>query len=634
MTTADPLLQFADELRRLGHRLDGMGGELLQMRAAGGSWAPTTAPGPIAPAQLPTSQPPTPWPRVQPSTAPPPMMSPPMMSPPRFWPVPPGTGPAGAHPAAVPGVGTRPAPSPRPARSFPALSGARLLAWTGGAVTLLGVVMLLVLAASRGWFSPQARIGAGAALGVALVATGWWLHRRESARTGAIALAATGVATLYLVVAAATAVYDFLDTAPALLLALAVAACGLGLADRWRVQLLACGAVAGAALLAPVLAGGWLLVALVLALQLAALPVVLRRHWPVLMLLAAAGPVLYGSVYGLLDGGADPATIGVAIAVLVVGVATVAAATGRLDQRPVSTLVAATAMPAIATGTTLDGWRGAALVALAAVVMGALAARRGADRGVRWMAAAVAVLALFLATATALDGATLTAVLLGEAIVAGVLAYLSGARFPLVAGVIYGLFGVAEAIAVDAPLGALVQFPAYPYTGPDAERALLTAVIVSTLVFALAAWLLLAGGRVGWIRPDWRSAVLWVPIGLVGLYGAASLVVVLALLVSPDRAGFTAGHALVTVSWTVAALVLLARGISRTALRTTGLVLVAAAVVKLVLFDLVTLDGIARVAAFLGAGLVLLAAGTRYARLVAEAGTGAPAEPEASGIRG
>jgi uncharacterized membrane protein len=38
-----------------------------------------------------------------------------------------------------------------------------------------------------------------------------------------------------------------------------------------------------------------------------------------------------------------------------------------------------------------------------------------------------------------------------------------------------------------------------------------------------------------------------------------------------------------------------------------------------VLFDLVALDGLARVGAFLGAGLVLLAAGTRYTRLVAEA---------------
>ena len=147
-------------------------------------------------------------------------------------------------------------------------------------------------------------------------------------------------------------------------------------------------------------------------------------------------------------------------------------------------------------------------------------------------------------------------------------------------------------------------------------------------MLVLAVALLVAGGRVGLIRPDTESAPMWVPIGLVGLYGATSLVVTVALLVSDTRAGFTAGHAVVTVSWTVAALVLLARGISRSALRITGLVLVAAAVAKLVLFDLVALDGLARVAAFLGAGLVLLAAGTRYARLVAEAETRAEQQPE------
>jgi uncharacterized membrane protein len=65
------------------------------------------------------------------------------------------------------------------------------------------------------------------------------------------------------------------------------------------------------------------------------------------------------------------------------------------------------------------------------------------------------------------------------------------------------------------------------------------------------------------------------------------------------------------------------------------MVLVAAAVAKLVLFDLVALDGIARVAAFLGAGLVLLAAGTRYARMVAEASARDPeSAPSAAESRG
>ena len=126
-----------------------------------------------------------------------------------------------------------------------------------------------------------------------------------------------------------------------------------------------------------------------------------------------------------------------------------------------------------------------------------------------------------------------------------------------------------------------------------------------------------------WQRPSCRNTATLsptkaAPVGLVGLYGAAGLVIALALLVAPSRAGFVAGHAVVTVSWVVVALVLLARGVRRPALRVAGLVLVAAAVAKLVLFDLVALDGLARVAAFLGAGLLLLAAGTRYARLVAE----------------
>jgi hypothetical protein len=218
---------------------------------------------------------------------------------------------------------------------------------------------------------------------------------------------------------------------------------------------------------------------------------------------------------------------------------------------------------------------------------------------------------------------------LGEAVVAAVLATVLRSKVPLVIATLFGAYGVLVALGRDAPLSALVRFPALPYVGPRGADtvALVTGAGVSGLVLALTVAMLVAGGRVGLIRPDAASAGMWVPLGLVGLYGATSMVITLALLVSAGRAGFTAGHAAVTVSWTVVALVLLARGISRPALRITGLVLVAAAVAKLVLFDLVALDGVARVAAFLGAGLVLLAAGTRYARLVAEAEarTGPPA---------
>ena len=95
---------------------------------------------------------------------------------------------------------------------------------------------------------------------------------------------------------------------------------------------------------------------------------------------------------------------------------------------------------------------------------------------------------------------------------------------------------------MDAPLAALVEFPPYPYIEPGLSHALLTGAGISVLVTALAVVLLFAGGRVGWVRPEVRSAGLWVPIGLVSLYGTTSLVVTLALLAAPDRVGFTAGQ--------------------------------------------------------------------------------------------
>jgi uncharacterized membrane protein len=126
-----------------------------------------------------------------------------------------------------------------------------------------------------------------------------------------------------------------------------------------------------------------------------------------------------------------------------------------------------------------------------------------------------------------------------------------------------------------------------------------------------------AAFRLGVFPADGHDPHGWVPAGLLALYGSTAALLAVGLLVSPDRDGFLLGHVLVTVSWTVGALVLLLRGIDAVPMRVAGLSLVVAALAKLVLFDLSSLDGMARVAAFLVAGLVLLAAGTRYAKLVA-----------------
>lgn len=74
----------------------------------------------------------------------------------------------------------------------------RLLAAAGVAVTLIGVVMLLVLAAQAGFFGPPLRVLGGALLSGALVFAGVRVHGRPGGKVGAIALAATGFAGMYL----------------------------------------------------------------------------------------------------------------------------------------------------------------------------------------------------------------------------------------------------------------------------------------------------------------------------------------------------------------------------------------------------------------------------------------------------
>ncbi|WP_051736960.1 DUF2339 domain-containing protein [Pseudonocardia halophobica] len=305
------LLSVAVELTRLGRRVDELGGTVnalvTELRggaadgipdgaAVGASAGPAEASRPSADASAPSVPPRvsrhyttdpvatlwTPRSGVSPSPAGGP-----------WGPFPPGVaiGPHQAFQYAAPIGPRRPSLVERLRGRF---SGPALLAVTGAAVTLLGVVLLLVLAASRGWFSPPGRVAAGALLGAVLVGLGMRLHRRPEARTGALALVGTGVTALYLTVAAATALYGLLPAVAGLLAALVVAAGGVALADRWRSQALALGSVVGAALLAPFVADGPgpLLVALVVVLQAAAVPAVVRRGWGVLAATAAGAPAL------------------------------------------------------------------------------------------------------------------------------------------------------------------------------------------------------------------------------------------------------------------------------------------------------------------------------------------------------
>ncbi|WP_235078864.1 DUF2339 domain-containing protein [Amycolatopsis orientalis] len=478
-----------------------------------------------------------------------------------------------------------------------------MLAWIGGAVTLLGVVLLLILAIQRGWLGPLPRVAVGAAFGGILVGAGAWLHRKPAARTGAFALVATGIATLYLDTVAATSLYDFLPVPAGLAVGLAIAVGGLVLAVKWDSSLLANAVVGGCGACAPLITWGFTdeLVTFLLMIQIATVAVQLRRSWWPLSFTAAIPPL----TTALIGVGLRTLPVWAVIAVSVVSAAAALIMLRRKDNEPYSLAVlAGSPLPILVAALVsqrpesvfLAGGTAVVLIATWTIVRG----NSGTVAGIAGLVAAMQ------ATVTQFDSG---AVLLGEAVVIAFAAKFTRNRFALGGSLAFAVIGGVCTLSSEVTPVLLVL----PHWHP--RDVLLAALASAALLLAASITLVWAAIRLNVVKSD--SLAPWLPAGLCALYGAAGLVLAASMLVAPGRVGFLVGHTLVTVSWTVVAFVLLLRGIEVVALRIAGLVLVAAAVAKLVLFDLAALDGLARVGAFLGAGVILLAAGARYARVVA-----------------
>lgn len=591
-TESAQLDRLAGELAAIGRRLSGIGDELHRLREGDSSPEP--------------GQPPEPEPSPEPEQLPAPVDT------------------------------TRPGLLERDGAS------SRLLAWVGGAVTLLGVLLLLVLAVQRGWLGPLPRVAGGAVLGLGLLAVGLWVRRVPGGRTGAVALAATGVAALYLDVVAATVLYGYLPPVGGLLAGVLVACGGLALAHRWRAEPLAVAVVTGAAVLVPVLTGldAVALVGFLLVLQLVAAPVQLLHRWAGLKIASSVPPLLAALVLDAAASGGRLTTPVVVMVALATVVATAVAVAGSWRTRHhgaltpehgahagAGTLVLAAApLPLLLLGPVLPRPAGAVAVAALAAVLGSLwlgarAGRMPLSPPFGRLAGVLGALAGVETTALALDGPLFAATALGEAIALCLVAPRWRSRGMVAAAAGFGLVGVLAALIDAVPPWVLVSFPSVPFVidGQLRPGALLTGAGVGMLLAGLALAGPWAALRLGLPSDRNGRTGLWTAAGIGVLYGAAVATLAVALLALPGRTGFLTGHVVITVSWTVAALVLLARGLTSRPLRAAGMGLVAAAVVKLVAFDLATLEGVARVVAFLGAGLVLLAAGTRYAKLVARA---------------
>ena len=547
---------------------------------------------------------------------------------------PPGAGQPWSPPPAGAGTQWQPFPAQQPHQAQPVWheppkppstlwtwlsregAGSRILAWAGGVVTLAGVVLLLILAIQRGYLGPLPRVLLGAGLGLTLAGIGAWLHRNPTARTGAYALAATGSAVVYLDVVAATSLYGFLTDWGGLLTGLAVTAGGIALAGVWNSQLFAVFVVVCCAASAPIITHGFdgLLLSFLLVLLLATTPVQLAKRWYGLLIAAGLPPVIVSLVNIAMERDAAATAILAGITSVVVGALTTVTAIRRPDDdftlamfclAPVPGMFAAILLPRLGAAV-LPAAIGALLL-----LVWLLGYVTSLPRTFALTAGGLASLAFLQATATAFDGDARAIAFLAEALVLTALAVRLRLKTALLPAALFAMVGLVLGLA-DAVRPDLLLQP----RSVDIARAV-TLGLTGALVAAVAITLCWAGFRLEVLPGGERAPHGWVPAGLLALYGSTATLLSVGLLISQDRDGFLLGHVFVTVSWTLAALVLLLRGIESVPLRVAGLSLVVAALTKLVLFDLSSLDGMARVMAFLVAGLVLLAAGARYAKLVA-----------------
>ncbi|MGE2726967.1 DUF2339 domain-containing protein [Mycolicibacterium pulveris] len=507
------------------------------------------------------------------------------------------------------------APQPVPARQ-PRSEGwiGKVLAVAGVAVTLIGVVLLLVLAAQAGILRPEIRVAAGAGLAAALVATAGWLWRRPGGRTGAIALAATGVAAAYMDVIAVTTIYDWVSAPVGLVLAAVIGGAGLTLARRWNSEQLGLLVLVPLLVLAPIVVGtvNLLLVAFLLALAAASLPVQLGKDWIWLHCArTAAGtiPLLMALAAVSFDDGRDlalAAACGIAAGLAIVGALILSPWTA--NRTGMALLTAAGVLPVLCVGLAAGRAVAASMAAVLAAVLLAimllgrrLPAVQGSARSV-W--AALSAVAALISVLVAFDGRIAGPVLLAMAVVVAVA-------------------GRSEAVARWAAVGFAVVGGGFylSYAPPDSlidATATTPATGVSTLIASLL--LIACAVTLLWSFPG-RDSTAWAGAAVVVVYALTTFTVTAGVLIGGVGGGFFGGHMAATICWIglAAALFGYAARLPRADRSLPiggGLALVAAAMAKLFLFDLGTLDGIFRVVVFIVVGLVLLGMGAGYARLL------------------
>jgi uncharacterized membrane protein len=502
-----------------------------------------------------------------------------------------------------------PVKPPRPDRSENWIG--RVLAVAGVAVTLVGVVLLLVLAAQAGILRPEFRVVGGGALAAGLVACAYWLSARPGGRVGAVALAATGIAAAYMDVIAVTTIYDWVPAAVGLVIAAVIGGGGMALARHWDSQHLGVLVLVPLIGLAPVITDGvtLLLVGFMLALSAASLAVGLGKDWIWLhaaRTAAATAPLLIALIGVSFSSGRDSwLAVACAIAAVLALAGALILLPHTVNRAAMAWLTAAGSLPVLSVSLATGRVVAAAMAATLAAVMLAivLVGPPGVAPAVRQIWSALSAASALVAVTVAFDGYVAGPVLLAMAVVVAI----AGRREPIArwVAIAFGLVGGSTFLAY-APPTSLVK--ATEFT---------TAAGISTLISSV----LLAGCAIT-IAWSWRSEpVIWAGCAAVTIYAVTGFTVTAGVWIGGEDGGFLAGHMAATICWIAMAAALFGHAARVTKVERSlpiggGLTLVAAAMAKLFLFDLGTLDGIFRVAVFIVVGLVLLGMGAGYARLL------------------
>lgn len=363
--------------------------------------------------------------------------------------------------------------------------GAGGLAVAGGAVTALGITLLFVLAAERGWIGPMERVAAGALLSTLAFGAGVVLHRRYGQIAAGLAAVGAGIAGGYATLAAAAALYHLVPDAAALAIAAAIAGLAVAVSLAWGSELVAALGLVGAAL-APGLEAldsgiGAPAVAFAVVVLAATTVVAVVRRWELLLavVLAVVGTQAAWLVAAEAPG-TDAATLAVVAALALVTLTAACAWQVTGGERALSRLagpivladlgfVLLSSQALLASGT--DRGLGLAIAALTVGVAWLVLRETQPDLALVLGAGGLALAAVAVGNLISGDGLTLAWA--AEAAMLSLLAYRLGeARLQLAA---LGYLGLAAGhlLVVTKPIGELFQ------TSVDASTAIPTLAVAS-----------------------------------------------------------------------------------------------------------------------------------------------------------